>query len=298
MPAHDPLRPGLIDKQAFELHAATLARHFHVLKLSEAKRRLEDGTLPSRAVTITFDDGYADNATLALPILQRYGLSATFFIATDYLDGGRMWNDTVIEAVRLCRKDRLDLRDLDLGEFSLGNSVQRCAAIYTIIPRLKHLEQGERQRRVNAIADIAEVNLPSDLMMSSDQVRLLSKRGMEIGAHTMSHPILSIIPEEQARLEIAGSRAFLSNLLDLPISSFAYPNGKPGLDYDQRHVALVRELGFEVAVSTAHGCVRGETDRHQLPRLGCVDRTYLRFLMRLGRCYFSTPPQNVHSDDS
>ena len=69
------------------------------------RRASRRGKLPPRALAITFDDGYANNATVAAPILQRLGLHATFFIATGFLDGGRMFNDTVIEAVRGYRGD-------------------------------------------------------------------------------------------------------------------------------------------------------------------------------------------------
>src|SRR5581483_9499448 len=77
-----------------------IASQFTPLALDEALSRMRSGSLPARALAVTFDDGYADNAVAALPILARYGVPATFFIATDFVGGGRMWNDTVIEAVR------------------------------------------------------------------------------------------------------------------------------------------------------------------------------------------------------
>ena len=79
--------------------------------------RLQQGRLPPRALAITFDDGYADNRTVAAPLLERHGLPCTFFVATGFLDGGRMWNDTLIETVRRAPGQTLDLRDLtpDLG---------------------------------------------------------------------------------------------------------------------------------------------------------------------------------------
>ena len=99
--AEDPLRRGEITQHAFAKHLRVLRRWFNVLQLSKAWRRTRDRTLPARAVAITFDDGYADNAELALPILRHEGLPATFFVATGFLDGGRMWNDTIIESLRV-----------------------------------------------------------------------------------------------------------------------------------------------------------------------------------------------------
>lgn len=105
----DPLLPALPDTRLFDRHMALLGRCFRVLPVGEAVARLRQGTLPARAACITFDDGYADNAEWALPILQRHGLRAAFFIASDYLDGGRMWNDDVIAAVRHAQQAVLEI---------------------------------------------------------------------------------------------------------------------------------------------------------------------------------------------
>ena len=113
LPQIDPLFPEEVDAQRFEQICGWLRSWFNVLPLDEAVLRLTDGALPERALAITFDDGYADNHNVALPILQRHGLVATFFIATGFLDGGRMWNDSVIESVRRTAQQEFDLRDLD-----------------------------------------------------------------------------------------------------------------------------------------------------------------------------------------
>src|SRR5262249_56576651 len=110
---------------------------FTVLPLPEAIERLRTGALPSRAAAITFDDGYADNCTVAMPILSRLRLPATFFVATGFLDGGRMWNDTVIESVRRAG-DELDLSSLGLGHYSLPDATARRRAFAAILPALKY----------------------------------------------------------------------------------------------------------------------------------------------------------------
>ena len=92
------LLPGEPDAQRFEQIAAFLARCFRVMPLPDAIDALQRGCLPAAAACITFDDGYADNLEVAAPILRKHGLSATFFIATGFTGGGRMFNDTVIEA--------------------------------------------------------------------------------------------------------------------------------------------------------------------------------------------------------
>src|SRR4026209_38570 len=106
----DPLILDEVCASEFDWHMTVLGRWFKVLPLTEAIARLHDGTLPARAACVTFDDGYADNASAALPILLRHGIPATFFLATAFINGGRMWNDTVIETVRRTPGDTLDAR--------------------------------------------------------------------------------------------------------------------------------------------------------------------------------------------
>ncbi len=89
-PEADPLFPNEMQARRFEVLCAMLARDYQVLTLARAVRLRQQARLPPRALVITFDDGYADNATHALPILQRHGLAATFFVSTGFLDGGRM----------------------------------------------------------------------------------------------------------------------------------------------------------------------------------------------------------------
>ncbi len=109
LPEPDPLFPDCRMRRGFARSVGWLHRWFNVLPLDEAIGRLAGGTLPERAAAITFDDGYADNFTVALPLLRERGSTATFFVATGFLDGGRMLNDTIIEAIRRCSRENLDL---------------------------------------------------------------------------------------------------------------------------------------------------------------------------------------------
>ena len=200
--ARDPLRPHEPTVTEFADMLDWVQRWFTVLPLSEAITRLRSASLPERALAITFDDGYADNRDLAVPELQRRGLSATFFIATGYLDGGRMFNDTVIEAIRGCRSEVLDVSDLGLGVHRVGNDDERRAAIGALLPKLKQLGMEARLEASAKVAERARVRLPNDLMMTSDDLAYVAKVGMELGGHTDSHPILARLPEAAARSEI------------------------------------------------------------------------------------------------
>lgn len=277
LPEPDPLFPLAMHALRFDAVCGWLARWFNVLPLDEAITRLKVGTLPARPACITFDDGYADNFQVALPILQRYSLSATCFVATGFLDGGQMWNDAVIEAVRGCKRPVLDLSDLGLGTLAVGTSDQKRSAVETLISAAKYRPSYERDSLSEAIARLARVALPKGLMMTTPQVKAWREKGMLIGAHTVSHPILAMLEQAQAAQEIAQSKLSLENLLDEPVGLFAYPNGKLGEDYTAHHVEQVRRLGFDAAFSTHAGTSKMGSDVFQLPRFSPWHPGKLRF---------------------
>lgn len=263
----DSIFPSEPDAVRFERLMRFVASSFRVLALSEAVNCLANGSLPSRALVITFDDGYADNAEVALPILQRCGLTASFFISTGFLDGGRMWNDSVIECLRACRHSEIDLESFGLGRCSLMDASERRRVIESLLPTIKYLGLGERDEAIVRLKKLCGVtDLPNNLMMRAEQVRELHRAGMEIGAHTVHHPILTSLSATEARYDISEGRKRLEAIIDAPVGMFAYPNGKPDHDYNQHHVDLVRNLGFRGAVSTAPGVARPGDDLFQLPR--------------------------------
>ena len=290
----DPLFPGDPDAKRFDEICGWLAAWYHVLPLDDAVDRLARGALPARALAITFDDGYADNHDLAVPILRKHGLCATFFIATGFLDGGRMWNDTAVEAVRQCGQASLDLGDLGLAgvsQLDLSSITARRQSLDRVLNATKYLPSDERLAIVDRIAARAGAQLPTDLMMRAEQVRAMADAGMQIGAHTVSHPILARLTDADARREITQSKIDLEALLGRRVTLFAYPNGKPGRDYLPRDAALARDLGFSAAVSTAYGAARQSDDRlFELPRFTPWDKARWAFAARLARnLYINTP---------
>jgi peptidoglycan/xylan/chitin deacetylase (PgdA/CDA1 family) len=282
LPQPDPLFPSETTVETFDNQLAQLKSVFNILALPEAVERLKDNTLPARPACITFDDGYADNVTNALPLLKRHGLHATFFIATDYLNGGRMFNDTVIEAVRLSPLEQLDLNDLGLGTHTLESFEARTTTIGHILSKVKYLPLQQRDDTVNEIARRAEAGkLPDDLMMTTEHLIALHDAGMEIGGHTHRHPILARLNDDQIREEIVAGRTWLEDALGQRIKLFAYPNGKPGTDYLPEQAKIIRELGFDAAVSTEPGVSTSRTDPFQLHRFTPWSSRRLRFLPML-----------------
>jgi peptidoglycan/xylan/chitin deacetylase (PgdA/CDA1 family) len=270
-----------VDAAMFEQHMSVLAREFNVIPLSEACARLARGSMPSRALCITFDDGYADNEEVALPILKRLGLCATFFVSTGFTDGGLMFNDAVIESVRAAPAGMHDLADLGLGVIELGEPSSRRAAVDRIIDVLKYHPLAKRRALVEQLTATLRAAVPARLMMSAAQIMRLHQSGMEIGAHTVNHPILASLSDDDAQIEIADSKRTLEEITGARVTLFAYPNGKPGQDYDAQHVRLVQHAGFSAAVCTTRGICTGASDLFQLPRIGPWDRDPRRLAARL-----------------
>jgi peptidoglycan/xylan/chitin deacetylase (PgdA/CDA1 family) len=282
----DELMPSEPDVQRFSDIAGLLADNFQVLPLREAVDLLEAGRLPPRAACITFDDGYADNCELAMPILQKRGLPATVFVASGYLNGGAMFNDIVIEAVRAA-PERLDLTALHMGVYQLDDLQARRRAIESILASIKYLPANVRQNQASRLAALAGIARLPDLMMSDSQVKRLHQGGIEVGAHTVTHPILAVATDAVVRNELVENKRFLEQLIGAPVTSFAYPNGVPNRDYRAKHTTAVREAGFKIALTTAWGCARRGGDLYQLPRLSPWDSSPGRYGMRLVRTFAS-----------
>jgi peptidoglycan/xylan/chitin deacetylase (PgdA/CDA1 family) len=283
----DSLFPDEMHAVSFRERMLWVRDWFNVLPLEEAVAALGRGALPARALSITFDDGYADNASVALPILRELGLHATFFLATGFLDGGRMWNDTVIETLRRASGDVIDLSNLELGKHSIGSPHERRQAIDFLLAQLKYRPLAERQALAEAMGAQSCLALPEDLMLTRSQVRSLAVAGMGFGAHTATHPILARLDDAAARREIAEGREALESIIGQPIKLFAYPNGKPGKDYGAKHVRMAKELGFFAAVSTAPGAGRAGSSPYELPRFTPWGRTPARWGAHLARNLFT-----------
>lgn len=279
--APDEMRPTEPTEDDFARILKWVTQQFRVLSLADAVRGIMQRNLPARALVITFDDGYADNAQLASPILKRANLPATFFVTSGTLDGGRMFIDTLIAAAGNSRRATLDLTELGLSQYPLDSIAARRRAVDALIPIVKGIDGPERDRTADRIAQIAGAEPPKDLMMTGSHVRQLADDGFEIGGHTETHPVLARLSTEQATREIEGGRRRLHEITGKPVRFFAYPNGRPGLDYNARTVEIVRRLGFDAALTTACGVADSTSDLMQLPRFTPWDRRELRFGLRM-----------------
>ena len=284
----DPLLPELPDRALFARQLAWIGAQFQVLDPLEACERLAAGSLPARAAIITFDDGYRDNLEVALPQLRLRGWRAACFVATGYLDDGVMFNDRVIEALRRTRAPTLALSALGPGlpaasapvVLALDNDAQRRIAIDAVLAQVKAMPPARRLDAVARLEDVLSAGAIGSPMMDARQVSALHEAGMTVGGHTRTHPILASLSDAQARAEIEACRDDLRALTGDAPRLFAYPNGRRGIDWDDRHARMAREAGFAHAFATDAGAARSGCDPMALPRFTPWDRTGARFQAR------------------
>jgi peptidoglycan/xylan/chitin deacetylase (PgdA/CDA1 family) len=184
-----------------------------------------DGTrpMPARAAMVSFDDGYRTVLTHALPVLERYAIPAIVFVCTGPVERReRFWPDAL--AHRDGDAAVADAKSLDHDSWRAMTAT--CA--------------------MDAAADDPHAPL------SVDELRRLARHPLiTIGAHTVSHPILRRAPVSVQAQEIGGGKETLEQWIGERVDTFAYPNGRPGADYDDHSIRLVRQAGFEHAFTTS-----------------------------------------------
>src|SRR5215204_1826203 len=228
-PEESSLDPGVFSAtpEDFETQMALLARHFDVIAAPEALHAL--GGPRSRAVIITFDDGYRDNFTHAYPSLRRLRLPATFFVTTGFVDRPQLpWWDEVfwrasgdsLAPRRLAEHLRLDLP-----------AETPAAASAAVLERYKRLPQPAADAMLKRVRELTGEPAPSfdvtSLWMTWDMIREMRNAGMTVGAHTVTHPVLTAITEDEQDAEIGGSIERVTRETGRRTELFAYPVGLP-----------------------------------------------------------------------
>ncbi len=277
----DPLMGAEPDVSTFSWQMEALANNFNVLPLHEAIIALRENRLPPRAVCITFDDGYRSTHDLALPILKKFNLPATIFVTTAYLGEGNMWNDRIIEAIRRLPEGPIDLQEIDMGLHAIQNMQDRINLVKKINDDSKYLSTDGRLNVILKLEKLAGQYDAAGLMLTREMLVNLSREGIEIGGHTISHPILTKLDDDVARHEIVQNKKTLEEIIGKPLRLFAYPNGKIGKDFDERHMEMAKEAGYGAAFSTAIGSATKKTHLYKIPRSRPWDVTPFLFQLRL-----------------
>lgn len=259
---------GATSVAGFERQMQCIRQHLHPMSLTDLVAAAQRREVPARAVAVTFDDGYEDVFLHAFPILRRYEIPATVYLATGLIDNGApMWNDRIGSAIR--STNSIEFQPLpDLGRFPLGTPQQRQLALLRTLEALKRREPIERDALTSEIVRVLKVSAETGpRMLRWEQVAKMHAAGVELGAHTVHHPILSCVSPELAAAEIGESKRVIEERLQTPVRHFAYPNGT-AQDFNDATQRLVERAGFASAVSAIFGVNNADTNRYALRRGG------------------------------
>lgn len=254
-----------------------IKQHFHVVSLPDVLGWLRgEVELPPYPALITFDDGYRDNFDNALPVLRSRDLPAVVFLATDCIGSSApFYWDLAAYCFNLTRQTSVDLPLL--GRRSWQHRHQREAILDSWIEALKRCEESDKKAAVAELPGRLQVSVAddafADLHLTWAQIREMQSSGVQMGAHTRSHPILSRIPLARAREEIVQSKAVIQAETGTEVVSFAYPNGGRE-DFGPEHRTLLRQAGIQAGFSLLPGPANfAETLRDPL----AIRRVYINY---------------------
>jgi len=263
----------------FRAHLDFLSRRYRVLPLPEVVDALRRGArLPSYTAIITFDDGYQNNATVAVPALREAGMTAAFFLSTSYIGTDRcLWVDEIEQALASTDLPEIVVLAGDREErLPLGSDADRRAADRRIRAIGKSLPDEALCRWLKEFFARNALEVPRASgdyrFLTWDHVRGMHAAGMTIGSHTLRHAIITRVPEGERGEEILGARRACEAALGERCDAFAYPNGREG-DFDDSTGKLLREMGFSCALTTGQGLNAPGADLFTLKRMGVGDAT-------------------------
>lgn len=262
-----------VSGEDFRRQAQYLRKRFEVLPLREAVDRLREGTIKKPSAAITFDDGFQNNHDVAFPILRKARLPATIFPVTGLIGSHRtLWFCRLHRALAATRKTALEWGG---SRLDLAGPSEKSVASSWLEDRLKQLPQpeleSETEKLVDALKDEPERPVEVDSpfrILDRDSIQRMTDSGLvELGGHTRSHAIVSLLsPEEQER-EIAGSLVEIEALTGQPCEVFAYPNGRRE-DYDAKSLDILKSSRVRVAVTAIEGANDQATSPLELLRYG------------------------------
>ena len=282
------VRPARFREQLEHLRA-----HWTILAMDELVAALEAQAVPRHAAALTFDDGYADNAVVARPILEDYGIPATMFLTTGSLGSPipYWWDELAILVLERPQAAHIDceaggirltaqwesqkspppaLRAWRVGRMPPpGPRAQAYLALWTALQRLQPAQREEAMTALRERLCPTPAFSPENLPMSVAQARALASAKIALGGHARSHAPLPALSEPEQRAEIEGCRADLLRLCGATgVPGFAYPHG----EWDAATQSIVMDAGFSWAVTTSGASVNAQKfDRYALPRIQVDD---------------------------
>jgi CelD/BcsL family acetyltransferase involved in cellulose biosynthesis/peptidoglycan/xylan/chitin deacetylase (PgdA/CDA1 family) len=255
--------------EAFRAQMKYLARHFSCVSLDDFAAGKIDEKEAGYSVAITFDDGYRDNFTNALPILKEFRIPATIFLATGFIGTGDIpWYDKVCLAFKLTVQKELRLDRPGVSACSLRTQQERVAVMQQTLDALRVMDEDPGNSLMDdlfhALRVPRELTLPN-FMLNWDEVRQMTAHNISFGAHTVTHPVLSQVKSDRLSMEIETSKKTIEEKLQNEVIHFAYPFGKPA-DIGPDARSVVAQAGFKTAVTTVPGFNSANDDPLSLKR--------------------------------
>jgi peptidoglycan/xylan/chitin deacetylase (PgdA/CDA1 family) len=259
-----------ISARAFAEQVEYLAAHYTIFPLSRLADFLHTREVPPRLAAITIDDGYQDAYEIAFPILRKHRAPATVFVVTEFVEGTAwLWTDKPRYITALAAPQAFEVsiggRKLTLN---LTGEDSRATAARAVNVALKPLPEEARDAAIERLAFDLGVRLPvlppaQYGAINWRQAREMADSGVEIGSHTLTHPILTGLSDGRLREEIAQSRDRIQSAIGRKVETFCYPNG----DYDLRAQCEVARSGYQFAVTTEVGLNSRRSDQLALRRI-------------------------------
>jgi peptidoglycan/xylan/chitin deacetylase (PgdA/CDA1 family) len=264
------------DRAALARQCDHMRRHYQPVSMATVSEWLRAGrSLPPYALAVTVDDGYGDFQEAGYPVFAKYGIPVTVFLVTDFIDGKSwLWFDRMVYAFRQAKvaEARIAMPGGKVAHFKLESAASRRAAGQQLADLAVHLSPADRRELIYTLPRLLQVEIPEQAppeyqSLSWEEVRSLASSGVEFGAHTKTHPILSSLTESaELREEIAGSKSRIECELDRPVLHFCYPNGKMR-DIGPAAAETVRAAGMQTAVTAEPGLNRRRQDAFLLRRI-------------------------------
>jgi peptidoglycan/xylan/chitin deacetylase (PgdA/CDA1 family) len=262
----------LVPQRAFARQIEYLAACYRCLPLDEAFGELQEGRLQGPTACVTFDDGYLNNRTEALPVLERFRVPAVVYLPSGLIDRGELpWPTRLELAFRDTPAGTVDLSRLGLGAQRLGTAADRARVGREAVLALKQLSDDAATERLDELrallGESTTARGPSWQMMTWHDVRAVGRGGLvTFGAHTVEHRILSRLGDADVEREIGDSVRAVGAATSALSRTFAYPNGRV-IDFDARAQGAARRAGCIAAVSTIEGLNDAAVDSYALRRL-------------------------------
>ena len=239
----------------FEKQVIYIKKHYNAISFSELIECIRNkSSFPKNALIITFDDGFADNYINAFPILKKHQLSATFFISTGYIDTKETFWFNLLS--RLVKTNAGGVFNIENSEFCISNDLkEQEILLLDLLVLLKNRPNLKRLEILNDLTSQLSNRGPCDplsLPMTWENIKEMGKYKIEFGSHTVTHPILSQLTEQELENEIRTSKKDLEEHLGRKIQTISYPEGME-YAYNKKVIDIVDKAGYELGCSYIPG---------------------------------------------